>query len=286
MVGSVWRPRPLLAGGQAGRTRARVGRWTDQSPPGASPARRMHSAAAAPSCELGVKRELPSPGPAADLLPHYSQLEYPPSGAAVLPGYPSAGAGWGSPGLDWSSADSPPTESAPARSRRRRATGERSLRTKRRPAACHSLQELHSQRQMANNRERHRTQLLNTAFHELRQIIPTLPSDKLSQDPDAAAGLSLHRVPVLGAARRRGRAAVAALRPAQHGLLSLADGGGAVYGRRQGRDRVPGRRQLRRTRGPQVSASFTAPSVCLFACLFVFELGISAIIDLFMPYFI
>ncbi|XP_037076349.1 twist-related protein 2-like [Pollicipes pollicipes] len=59
--------------------------------------------------------------------------------------------------------------------------GERSLRSKRRASACVSLQELHSQRQMANNRERHRTQLLNSAFHELRQIIPTLPSDKLSK---------------------------------------------------------------------------------------------------------
>lgn len=41
--------------------------------------------------------------------------------------------------------------------------------------------ELQSQRILANVRERQRTQSLNEAFAHLRQIIPTLPSDKLSK---------------------------------------------------------------------------------------------------------
>lgn len=44
-----------------------------------------------------------------------------------------------------------------------------------------SIEELHSQRVMANVRERQRTQSLNEAFAALRKIIPTLPSDKLSK---------------------------------------------------------------------------------------------------------
>ncbi|XP_062847724.1 twist-related protein 1b [Trichomycterus rosablanca] len=44
-----------------------------------------------------------------------------------------------------------------------------------------SLEELHTQRVMANVRERQRTQSLNEAFTSLRKIIPTLPSDKLSK---------------------------------------------------------------------------------------------------------
>ncbi|KAB1276401.1 Twist-related protein 1 [Camelus dromedarius] len=43
------------------------------------------------------------------------------------------------------------------------------------------LQELQTQRVMANVRERQRTQSLNEAFAALRKIIPTLPSDKLSK---------------------------------------------------------------------------------------------------------
>ncbi|NXI48641.1 TWST2 protein, partial [Galbula dea] len=43
------------------------------------------------------------------------------------------------------------------------------------------LEELHTQRVIANVRERQRTQSLNDAFAELRKIIPTLPSDKLSK---------------------------------------------------------------------------------------------------------
>uniref|UniRef100_T1JEF5 BHLH domain-containing protein n=1 Tax=Strigamia maritima TaxID=126957 RepID=T1JEF5_STRMM len=38
-----------------------------------------------------------------------------------------------------------------------------------------------NQRQMANDRERHRTRSLNSAFSSLRNTIPTMPSDKLSK---------------------------------------------------------------------------------------------------------
>lgn len=41
--------------------------------------------------------------------------------------------------------------------------------------------ELHSQRILANVRERQRTRSLNEAFTALRKLIPTLPSDKLSK---------------------------------------------------------------------------------------------------------
>ncbi|BFY96991.1 hypothetical protein BsWGS_00031 [Bradybaena similaris] len=44
-----------------------------------------------------------------------------------------------------------------------------------------SVEDLHNQRVLANVRERQRTQSLNEAFAQLRQIIPTLPSDKLSK---------------------------------------------------------------------------------------------------------
>ncbi|KAL3319218.1 hypothetical protein Ciccas_002112 [Cichlidogyrus casuarinus] len=44
-----------------------------------------------------------------------------------------------------------------------------------------SAEELQTQRILANIRERQRTQSLNRAFTELRRIIPTLPSDKLSK---------------------------------------------------------------------------------------------------------
>ncbi|KAL1455529.1 hypothetical protein WDU94_009618 [Cyamophila willieti] len=44
-----------------------------------------------------------------------------------------------------------------------------------------SYGELHSQRILANVRERQRTQSLNEAFTSLRKLIPTLPSDKLSK---------------------------------------------------------------------------------------------------------
>ncbi|XP_019411998.1 PREDICTED: twist-related protein 2-like [Crocodylus porosus] len=44
-----------------------------------------------------------------------------------------------------------------------------------------SFEDAHTQRVIANVRERQRTQSLNDAFAELRKIIPTLPSDKLSK---------------------------------------------------------------------------------------------------------
>ncbi|XP_048347833.1 twist-related protein 2-like [Sphaerodactylus townsendi] len=43
------------------------------------------------------------------------------------------------------------------------------------------FEDTHTQRVIANVRERQRTQSLNDAFAELRKIIPTLPSDKLSK---------------------------------------------------------------------------------------------------------
>uniref|UniRef100_A0A4W4DRL9 BHLH domain-containing protein n=1 Tax=Electrophorus electricus TaxID=8005 RepID=A0A4W4DRL9_ELEEL len=43
------------------------------------------------------------------------------------------------------------------------------------------FEDVHSQRVIANVRERQRTQSLNDAFASLRKIIPTLPSDKLSK---------------------------------------------------------------------------------------------------------
>ena len=44
-----------------------------------------------------------------------------------------------------------------------------------------TFEELQNQRVLANVRERQRTQSLNDAFSQLRKIIPTLPSDKLSK---------------------------------------------------------------------------------------------------------
>ncbi|XP_046743481.1 uncharacterized protein LOC124409728 [Diprion similis] len=44
-----------------------------------------------------------------------------------------------------------------------------------------TVEEIQNQRVMANHRERQRTQNLNEAFASLRQIIPTMPSDKLSK---------------------------------------------------------------------------------------------------------
>jgi len=49
------------------------------------------------------------------------------------------------------------------------------------PPVVQNYDELQSQRILANVRERQRTQSLNEAFAHLRQIIPTLPSDKLSK---------------------------------------------------------------------------------------------------------
>lgn len=49
------------------------------------------------------------------------------------------------------------------------------------PRLDQPFEDLHSQRVIANVRERQRTQSLNDAFSSLRKIIPTLPSDKLSK---------------------------------------------------------------------------------------------------------
>ncbi|XP_062871222.1 twist3 [Trichomycterus rosablanca] len=49
------------------------------------------------------------------------------------------------------------------------------------PLPTQQFEDLHSQRVIANVRERQRTQSLNDAFASLRKIIPTLPSDKLSK---------------------------------------------------------------------------------------------------------
>ncbi|KAL3831631.1 hypothetical protein ACJMK2_023362 [Sinanodonta woodiana] len=52
---------------------------------------------------------------------------------------------------------------------------------KKRRKSPQTYEDLQTQRVMANVRERQRTQSLNEAFAQLRQIIPTLPSDKLSK---------------------------------------------------------------------------------------------------------
>ena len=49
------------------------------------------------------------------------------------------------------------------------------------PGGLSALEDPHAQRVIANIRERQRTQSLNEAFASLREIIPTLPSDKLSK---------------------------------------------------------------------------------------------------------
>lgn len=49
------------------------------------------------------------------------------------------------------------------------------------PGPEQPFEDLHTQRVIANVRERQRTQSLNDAFASLRKIIPTLPSDKLSK---------------------------------------------------------------------------------------------------------
>lgn len=57
----------------------------------------------------------------------------------------------------------------------------RSKRLKASRKKTQSFEEMQIQRVMANVRERQRTQSLNEAFASLRQIIPSLPSDKLSK---------------------------------------------------------------------------------------------------------
>ncbi|NXF73660.1 TWST2 protein, partial [Sclerurus mexicanus] len=60
------------------------------------------------------------------------------------------------------------------------ATSPQGKRSKRSPVP-QPFEDAHAQRVIANVRERQRTQSLNDAFAELRKIIPTLPSDKLSK---------------------------------------------------------------------------------------------------------
>ncbi|XP_056597535.1 twist-related protein 1a [Triplophysa dalaica] len=59
--------------------------------------------------------------------------------------------------------------------------GKRSKKSSTSSDSPQSLEDLQTQRVMANVRERQRTQSLNEAFSSLRKIIPTLPSDKLSK---------------------------------------------------------------------------------------------------------
>jgi len=61
-----------------------------------------------------------------------------------------------------------------------RASGTVSGLAPRHPPAT-SYDDIQTQRVLANVRERQRTQSLNDAFSQLRKIIPTLPSDKLSK---------------------------------------------------------------------------------------------------------
>ncbi|XP_048237184.1 twist-related protein 2-like [Haliotis cracherodii] len=57
-------------------------------------------------------------------------------------------------------------------------TTPKKIRSRKQPQTYEDIQ---NQRIMANVRERQRTQSLNEAFAQLRKIIPTLPSDKLSK---------------------------------------------------------------------------------------------------------
>lgn len=57
----------------------------------------------------------------------------------------------------------------------------KSTRIRKKPFKEANSEDMHTQRVMANVRERQRTQSLNEAFQSLRKIIPTLPSDKLSK---------------------------------------------------------------------------------------------------------
>ena len=67
------------------------------------------------------------------------------------------------------------------RRRRGSSTSSSSAASKSRIKKQISAEELNAQRTQANVRERQRTQNLNEAFQNLRQIIPTMPSDKMSK---------------------------------------------------------------------------------------------------------
>ncbi|CAK1555667.1 unnamed protein product [Leptosia nina] len=71
------------------------------------------------------------------------------------------------------------TEERSEESDEQRRTKKRSSKSSRKKTQ--SFEEMQIQRVMANVRERQRTQSLNEAFASLRQIIPSLPSDKLSK---------------------------------------------------------------------------------------------------------
>lgn len=81
--------------------------------------------------------------------------------------------------------DMPKLGEVPYRSEERRPETEEQRRSRKRSKAsrkkAQSFEEMQIQRVMANVRERQRTQSLNEAFASLRQIIPSLPSDKLSK---------------------------------------------------------------------------------------------------------
>ncbi|CAH2093008.1 unnamed protein product [Euphydryas editha] len=72
-----------------------------------------------------------------------------------------------------------PTEQRSNENEEKRRTRKRSSKSSRKKSQ--SFEEMQIQRVMANVRERQRTQSLNEAFASLRQIIPSLPSDKLSK---------------------------------------------------------------------------------------------------------
>lgn len=73
------------------------------------------------------------------------------------------------------------SKSFPGRKRSLSSSSKSSGDVKQRRKYPQSFGELHSQRILANVRERQRTQSLNEAFTALRKLIPTLPSDKLSK---------------------------------------------------------------------------------------------------------
>ncbi|XP_033927251.1 twist-related protein 2-like [Melopsittacus undulatus] len=87
------------------------------------------------------------------------------------------------PGSPEGSADEDEGERAPRKCPRKRGPGGEEPQGKRgkRSPAPQPPEDAHAQRVIANVRERQRTQSLNDAFAELRKIIPTLPSDKLSK---------------------------------------------------------------------------------------------------------
>lgn len=79
-----------------------------------------------------------------------------------------------SPGLDLGLSSSPGDGSTNSGS-------ESGSGSRKRAKKSQTMEDLQAQRVLANVRERQRTQSLNDAFAQLRDIIPTLPSDKLSK---------------------------------------------------------------------------------------------------------